>query len=287
MNSIFSTVRSPLNRVLMTLATFAVASLVIPTVNAQSGTQPVIKRPPVRTQSGSGTTQSGSGTTQSRSNTSQSGSGTTQSGSNTSQSGSGTTQSGSDSKPAGGSSTTQSGSATQSGGSGPKTGTAPIGLEGYCPLCIVKIKQWVKGSSQYPFEYDGKTYLFPAADQKQAFMQDPAKYAPILGGDCIVAKVELGKRIPGSVQHAALHRGHLYLFANAQAKEKFRTSKEKYVGSDLAFGGKCSVCLVEMNKQMNGDPAFTTMYKGMRYLFPSKEQQTMFASNPSKYEDKK
>lgn len=167
-----------------------------------------------------------------------------------------------------------------------KSAMAPVGLDGYCPLCIIKVKKWVKGSAQYAAEYDGKTYLFPADEQKQAFLASPEKYTPILGGDCIVAMVEMGRRIPGSVQHAALHQGHLYLFANAKAKDMFRASKEKYVDADVAFGGKCSVCLVEMNKPMPGVPEFTSMYKGKRYLFPGADQKAMFQLNPSKYEDK-
>lgn len=232
--------RSPLNRVLTTIASLAFVALLTPTANAQSGSK---AQPPARSQAGSG------------------------------------------SKPAG-SSVKQSGSGMKSSGSGMKAGMAPVGLDGYCPLCIVKIKKWVKGSSQHAVEFDGKTYLFPAAEQKQAFMDSPEKWVPILGGDCVVALVEMGQRIPGSVQHAALHEGHLYLFANEKAKDMFRTNKEKYLQADVAFDGKCSVCMVEMNKQVAGVPQFTSVYKGMRYMFPSAEQKTMFQQNPSKYEDK-
>ena len=168
-----------------------------------------------------------------------------------------------------------------------KKGQMTVGLDSYCPVCIIEMKKWVKGTSQYPVEFDGKTYLFPSEKEKQVFMKSPEKYAPILGGDCIVGKVEMGRRIPGSVQHAALNNGHLYLFSNEQAKEMFRNNKDKYVKADLAFDGKCSVCLVEMNKPVDGVPAFTTTYKGMRYQFPSGEQQQMFKLNPSKYEDRK
>lgn len=244
MISIHSTARSSVDRALMTLMAFAIATLMSSNANAQSGTR---TQPPVRSQA---------------------------------------SQSGSGSKPAG-SSVKQSGSNTKPAGSGMKAGMAAVGLDGYCPVCIIKIKKWVKGSSQFAAEYDGKQYLFPNAETKQTFLQTPAKYTPIMGGDCIVAVVEMGKRIPGSVQYAALHKENLYLFANERAKNMFRNNKEKYVGADVAFGGKCSVCLVEMNKQVVGVPEFTTMHKGMRYLFPSNEQQQMFESNPSKYEDRK
>ena len=169
-------------------------------------------------------------------------------------------------------------------GSGTKTNAGVVGLQGYCPVCIIDMKKWVKGDAQYSAQYDGKTYLFPSDEQKQMFLKDPSKYTPILGGDCIVALVEMGKRVPGSLQFAALHEDHLYLFSNEKAKSMFQANKVKYAHADIARGGKCTVCRVEMNKDVDGVAEFTSLYKGMRYLFPGQEQQQMFNQNPSKYE---
>ncbi|SMP43645.1 YHS domain-containing protein [Neorhodopirellula lusitana] len=173
---------------------------------------------------------------------------------------------------------------TTSQGSGTKTAPSAVGLQGYCPVCIIKMKKWIKGDAQHSAQYDGKTYLFPGAEQKQMFLSDPTKYTPILGGDCVVALVEMGKRVPGSLQFAELHEDHLYLFANEKAKGMFQSNKEKYAHADIALGGKCTVCRVEMNKDVDGVPQFASSYKGMRYLFPGQEQQQMFNQNPSKYE---
>lgn len=159
-----------------------------------------------------------------------------------------------------------------------------VGLQGYCPVCVIEAKQWMKGTAQISANHDGKTYLFPSEEQKQMFLANPSKYTPILGGDCVVALIEMGKRVPGSVQFAALHEGHLYLFANEKAKGMFQANKEKYAHADVALGGKCSVCRVEMNQDVDGVPEFTSLHKGMRYLFPSEKQQQMFNQNPAKYE---
>lgn len=193
---------------------------------------------------------------------------------------------------------TQSGARAQSGtrttpsarppaaraGSGTKMNAGAVGLQGYCPVCIIGMKKWVKGASQYSAQYDGKTYLFPGEEQKQMFVRNPTKYTPILGGDCIVALVETGRRVPGNLQFADLHEDHLYLFSNEKAKGMFRANKERYARADIALGGKCTVCRVEMNKDVDGVVQFTSFYKGMRYLFPSQEQQQMFNRNPRKYE---
>lgn len=173
---------------------------------------------------------------------------------------------------------------TSQPGSGTRTVTSPLALQGYCPVCIVDMKQWVKGNGQFAAQYDGKTYLFPGEDQKQMFVSNPSKFTPILGGDCIVALVESGRRVPGSLQFAALHEGHVYLFANDQAKGMFLANKERYAQADVALGGKCTVCRVEMNKDVDGVAEFTSFHNGMRYLFPGQEQQQMFDRNPGKYE---
>jgi len=36
-----------------------------------------------------------------------------------------------------------------------------IGLDGYCPVCIVEAKKWEKGSPEHSTVYDGITYRFP------------------------------------------------------------------------------------------------------------------------------
>ncbi|WP_144058811.1 hypothetical protein [Rhodopirellula sp. SWK7] len=175
------------------------------------------------------------------------------------------------------------GSATRSMGSGTKATGNAVAIQGYCPVCVIEMKKWVKGDSQFAVQQDGKTYLFPSEERKQMFLKNPMKYTPALGGDCVVALVEMNKRVPGALQHVAMPNDRLYLFANAKAKEMFNGNSDKYVNADLALGGKCSVCRVEMKQDVNGAPQFTSVYQGMRYQFPGLEQQQMFNRNPAKY----
>ncbi len=185
--------------------------------------------------------------------------------------------------------TAQSGSRNAAPGSGTKAGSgsrtmdSSVGLQGYCPVCVVEMKKWVKGSPQFSVQQDGRTYLFPNQEQKKMFLDNPAKYTPVLGGDCVVALVEMDKRVPGNLQFAAVHENRLYLFANEKAKSMFLADMDKYADADLALEGKCSVCRVEMNQDVDGKPQFTSIYKGMRYQFPSDKQQQMFNQNPEKY----
>jgi len=180
--------------------------------------------------------------------------------------------------------TPQSGRAA---GSGTSSQQASVGLKGYCPVCVVEMKKWMKGNPKFSAQHDGKTYLFPGEEQRQMFLKNPQKYTPALGGDCVVALVEVGKRLPGDLNFGALHDGRLYLFANEKAKGMFLANREKYANADLALGGKCTVCRVEMNKDVPGSPEFTSIYKGLRYQFPGKDQQQMFNQNPEKYKVEK
>ena len=99
-----------------------------------------------------------------------------------------------------------------------------IGLDGYCPVCIVEAKKWEKGSPDHSTVYDGITYRFPNEAIKKAFLANPAKYVPALGGDCVVCYAKLGKRAPGSVQYTARYNDRIFLFPSDKQKAVFLKS---------------------------------------------------------------
>lgn len=158
-----------------------------------------------------------------------------------------------------------------------------IGLEGYCPVCIIEAEKWEKGSKQHETTYDGVTYRFPSAAIREKFLANPAKYVPALNGDCIVCLAMKGKRVPGSVYHAAYHNKRLYLFPGKTQKQAFLKSPEKFAKADLALKGDCAVCLDHVKKRVPGKPEFTEIHKGMRYMFPGKKQQMEFRKKPDHY----
>jgi YHS domain-containing protein len=143
---------------------------------------------------------------------------------------------------------------------------------------------WSKGNPSLVATFDGKSYAFVNEAERQAFTASPAQYVPVLGGDCVVAYAQHGQRVPGSVQHASKHGGRLYLFSNADARKMFEANPASLENADLAYGGNCVVCAVGMGQAMPGHPEFTTIHKGLRYQFPSPDQQREFLANPAKYE---
>lgn len=158
-----------------------------------------------------------------------------------------------------------------------------VALDGYCPVCIVDMKEWVAGSPAYTAEYDGAVYRFPSEQVREKFLSNPTRYVPALGGDCAVCYARGGKRVPGSVYFTAFHRQRLYLFPDEKQKQAFVDDPAAFADVDLAYDGNCAVCQVEMNKGVPGKPEFTAHHNGFRYLFPAEEQRKMFLENTAKY----
>ncbi len=184
----------------------------------------------------------------------------------------------------GGSSTRQmEGSASRPSSAVAASSTPEIALDGMCSVCLVEMKQAVPGQQEFASVYDGKTYLFPGAEQKRMFDANPAKYAPALGGDCTVCKVEKSVVMPGKPEFFSMVNERLFVFPGAQQKQMFDANPEKYASADVAMEGYCPVCLVEMRKLVPGSAQFAADFNGKRYLFPGAEQRDMFLSNPGKY----
>ncbi len=160
---------------------------------------------------------------------------------------------------------------------------ADVGEGGYCSVCAVMAKKWVAGKPEIVSVYDGMRYYFPGADEKKAFDADPGKFTPALDGDCVVCLKDAGKRVAGLPKFSAMHDGRIYLFPDEGAQKQFLADPKKYAAVDVAVGGNCAVCAKMMKKEMPGKTEFTSVYKEMRYLFPSAKERTMFDADPASF----
>lgn len=161
--------------------------------------------------------------------------------------------------------------------------TSRVGLEGYCPVCIIAKNKWEKGDSRIASIYDGVTYYFPGKDIKNMFDTNPEKFVPALNGDCIVCYEKMNKRVPGNIRHAALYKSRLYLFPSDKEKRTFSENKQAFEKTDLAMNGECIVCLAKMGKHVPGNAKHTVIHDGFRYLFPSAAEAAMFRKTPSRF----
>ncbi|MFT5525398.1 MAG: YHS domain-containing protein [Pirellulaceae bacterium] len=156
-----------------------------------------------------------------------------------------------------------------------------LALDGFCAVCLRDGNGWVKGSEAFSTLYDGREYRFPAADQRNTFLAAPQKYIPVLGGDCVVCLVKMNKRVEGSNFHTTYYRDRLFLFPSGEIKQQFKAAPEAYANADVALQGNCAVCLVKGGKQVPGSAQFQYLYDGLRYVFPSNAELTMFKTDPA------
>lgn len=107
-------------------------------------------------------------------------------------------------------------------------GSMPLGLEGYCPVTLIERGTWVEGRAQFGARHRGRTYLFAGAEQQQAFLADPDRYAPALSGDDPVLAFDSGKTVPGQRRYGVTYQTRIYLFSSTETRTAFTADPQKY-----------------------------------------------------------
>ncbi|MDF1793865.1 MAG: YHS domain-containing (seleno)protein [Thalassobaculaceae bacterium] len=95
-------------------------------------------------------------------------------------------------------------------------------VDGYDPVAYFTDGKPVEGSSKFEAEYKGVTWRFVSAEHRDAFVANPAKYAPQYGGYCAWA-VAQGYTAKGDPQNWRIVDGKLYLNYNASVQKKWMT----------------------------------------------------------------
>jgi YHS domain-containing protein len=104
----------------------------------------------------------------------------------------------------------------------------PLGLEGYCPVTLVERGIWTEGRAQWGARHRGRTYLFSGAQQQQAFLADPDRYAPALSGDDPVLALEGGRSTAGQRRYGVTYQARTYLFASPETRTTFAADPGRY-----------------------------------------------------------
>jgi len=168
----------------------------------------------------------------------------------------------------------------------PRVEPNPLGLGGYCPVYIRLKREWVEGRETATVNFDGMRYWLADDTAKAAFIADPAAFAPVLSGDCVVTLANSGVRKPGSEYHSAFYQNRLFLFPSDIEKAAFKLNPAAYAVADIAYGGKCAVCIVDLRSDVDGRPEISSLHRGVRYFFPDEAKRKVFMANPQRYEVK-
>ncbi len=94
-----------------------------------------------------------------------------------------------------------------------RTGFSDVAVSGYDPVAYFTDNKPVKGSKEFSTRWSGAEWRFASAAHRDAFLADPAKYAPEFGGYCAYA-VSQGTIASSDPTEWKIVDGKLYLNYN-------------------------------------------------------------------------
>ena len=103
-----------------------------------------------------------------------------------------------------------------------------LGLSGFSPVTLWTQKRWQRGDKKFACRVGGEIYYLASARELEQFRGDPSHFAPRLGGDDVVHRLDSGRRVPGSIRHAVFYDGGLYLFGDATTLARFLKSPTRF-----------------------------------------------------------
>ena len=101
----------------------------------------------------------------------------------------------------------------------------PLGLEGYCPVTLLREIRKVPGSREWGCIHRGKLYFFTNQSYREIFLKNPDRYAPVLAGYDVVIFRDSGQLVEGkSIYGGFVGEGEnrlVFLFSSLENKQKF------------------------------------------------------------------
>ena len=95
-----------------------------------------------------------------------------------------------------------------------------LAIRGYDVVAYFQQSQAVKGSSQFSYQWQGATWLFASAENRDRFQADPERYAPQYGGYCAYA-VSKGRTASIDPEAWKIVDGKLYLNYSKGVQKKW------------------------------------------------------------------
>jgi YHS domain-containing protein len=89
-----------------------------------------------------------------------------------------------------------------------------LAIAGYDPVTYFTQGKAVKGNASNALVYEGVTYHFSSANNKETFRASPSRYEPRYGGWCAYAMGKNGEKVEIDPETFKVLDGKLYLFYN-------------------------------------------------------------------------
>jgi len=106
--------------------------------------------------------------------------------------------------------------------------TPPEALNGYCPVELGGNGRWIKGDLRWTVVHEGWIYRLSGVEQRQLFLADPDRYAPVNSGNDLVLTVDEHRQIPGLPAFCATYNDRLYMFSSAASQARFNKFPQRY-----------------------------------------------------------
>jgi YHS domain-containing protein len=106
--------------------------------------------------------------------------------------------------------------------------TNGLAIHGYDPVAYFTRKKPVSGKSQFTYRWQGATWRFASAANRDAFKADPTKYAPQYGGYCAFAVSE-GVTAPTDPTAWTVYKGKLYLNFSRGVRSRWLENRDQRI----------------------------------------------------------
>jgi YHS domain-containing protein len=101
-------------------------------------------------------------------------------------------------------------------------------IRGYDPVAFFTEGRPVPGSPEFSMEYEGGTYLFSSAANREMFRANPERYAPRYGGFCAYG-VAVGKKFDIDAGSWRIKNDKLYFNLNPQILETWSRDADDFI----------------------------------------------------------
>ncbi|NJN31270.1 MAG: YHS domain-containing protein [Synechococcales cyanobacterium RM1_1_8] len=105
-----------------------------------------------------------------------------------------------------------------------------IAIRGADPVAYFMAAAYVPGSSEFTHDWQGATWQFSSAENRDAFAANPEAYAPQYGGFCAYA-VSQGSTAPVEPEAWKIVDGKLYLNLNKKIQQRWEQDIPGYIAS--------------------------------------------------------
>ena len=93
----------------------------------------------------------------------------------------------------------------------------PLAIQGYDPVAYFMDGKATRGTPEFEYQWDERTYRFASAQHRDLFKADPIRYAPQFGNYCAMA-LALGNIVKADPENWLISDNKLYVFGSPAPK---------------------------------------------------------------------